>query len=258
MEESVQQSDVIESGAEVSSSDSSASSVPSTPDTQEASVDQGNSSAPFHEHPRFKELIEEKNSLKSGLEESQRIIAELQRQMSQPASPKAPSKDPYESLLDRLKGIDPEFANLQAESVQALKMLPQLQQALQEIQLRDLQTQAVSKINSLYEQHKVPQELRSFYQDRIERMAYLNPQFSIKDLDNLFKEAHEHVSKTFEVFKRKERESYVQTKKQDQVPASTTGGAPASAAGKGGKQPMSHEDAVKLLASEMRKAKQTI
>ncbi len=54
---------------------------------------------------------------------------------------------------------------------------------------------------------------------------------------------------------RKQRESYVSDKKKDVTPASTSGGVPAGGAKA---KPMTFDDQVKMVADEMRRAKQKI
>jgi uncharacterized protein YdcH (DUF465 family) len=200
---------------QVSGVESTPSPEASEPAQQESTPEQSQEGAsgaaskqdvPFHEHPRFKELIETKNQYAKQIEQ-------LQRQINELGKPKATVQE--DPLLARLKTIDPEFGS-------RFEKLTAMEQKLAEIEARNQQLEsdriretAVKTIDGLHEQNKVPSELRDMYNSQIELMAMRNPDLGLKDLPEVYKQVHDKVSKYMDSLKRQERESYVQDKRKD-------------------------------------------
>src|SRR5690349_17852905 len=98
-ENQVTQTDVsTESSTEVSS-DSAATATPVAPVVQE----QQKAEAPFHEHPRFKEIIDQNRTYRSELTNLQKQIAELSKPKQ---AETAPSVHPFISDLEK---INPQY-----------------------------------------------------------------------------------------------------------------------------------------------------
>lgn len=224
---------------------------------------------PFHEHPRFKELIQEKNTYKqqySQLENAYRhLAAQLQEMQNtfQAQSQVKQQQPTYEKTLERLKGIDPEFAEFQSKLYEDVNSVPQLQKELQEfrqwkqqVEVENLRTQATSRLEQLYNEHKVTPELKDYYREYIANRAYENPKAGLQELDAYFKEAHEKYSKLLDSVKRQERASYVSEKKKDGTPATQTGGQPAAIAN--GKSLDNLESKIKAVSEALRSGKQLI
>lgn len=171
---------------------------------------------PFHEHPRFKELVSQKNQYADEIKQLQRQIAEL-------GKPKeSPKEDP---LLARLKGIDPEFGARIEQLSATQQELQELRAWKQQMETERVREQAVRSIGEMHESNKVPSELRPMYEAMIEQKARANPNLGLKDLPSVYKEIHDSFSKYLEGTKRQVTESYVKGKKQDaSLPASTSKG----------------------------------
>lgn len=169
--------------------------------------------APFHEHPRFKELVEHKNRASEEAKALKEQLAEMQRRFESQSQPRQEPKE--NPLLARLKGIDPEFgemiAQLHARSMKVEDLEAQLAQTSQE----NLRSQAATQLNKLHDEYKVPANLREIYQAQIELAALRNPKLGLKDLEPLYKQTHEKYSAILEDTRRTERESYVAGKKAD-------------------------------------------
>lgn len=250
--------DIVESsGSESGVNSPSESSTPETPPPAESQSAEGSQEAsnqsaatdkqpPFHEHPRFKELVQQKNEFSQKVQASEQRMQQMQAQFNQqiqemqrsieanrPQPQKAYDK---EKLLQRLQGIDPEFHGLISDvttQMEALKQLqeqfPQVMQWKQQSEQTNLQQQAESRLSQLYSENKVPKEMQDMYESMIESMVFKNPKSTLKDLDNYFKSTHDRYSKFTTEYDRKIRESYVTNKKQDATPGTQTGGAPVSA-----------------------------
>lgn len=164
---------------------------------------------PFHEHPRFKELIEEKNAYR-------KEIDDLKRQMQQFSQKSASTQqEEKDALIERLKSIDPEFGERFAQLNGASRELQELKAWKQSMEAQSVRDRAIASINSMHTEHKVPQELQSLYQDAIEAEARRNPQMGLQDLPKVYKSIHERFSKYLDTVKRSDRESYVKDKAQD-------------------------------------------
>lgn len=247
-----------------------ASSQPANPDQAEVSQETKASEAnvPFHEHPRFKELIEQKNAYQQRWTEQQKQVEALYAKLEslEKANTNQSSKQ-ADALIERLKSIDPEFAGrieqltqlpTQLKSIEErLNQADQMQQAQQNQQLY---TQAMSKLDSLYKANSVPDNLKDMYQEHIENYIYKvesqGQKLGLKDLDQVFNTTHEKLSKFFDQYGRQIKESYVTEKKKDATPVSQTGGVPVRATGK---QNYTSLDSVKAaIASELSRGKQRI
>lgn len=203
----------LNSDVQVEASSEPQSQAAEAPEAQASGQEQQQSqdNTPFHEHPRFKELIEEKNSYKEQLSRMQEQIERLSQAQSQPKSQDA-QKD---ALLERLKGIDPEFGSLIETFKKNAEKLEQLEQWKQQSETQTLQQQAVSTVTRLHEENKVPAEIRSFYDAMIRQEAASNPKLGLKDLPQVYKTVHERFTKYLDSTKRAERASYVQEKGAD-------------------------------------------
>lgn len=254
-----------------SSSNSESQSVAATPSepSQQEAASNVQKEAPFHEHPRFKELVQQKNEYAQKTQQYEQSLAQMQSKfaaMEQQLGQYNQSQKPtYDPLFDRLKGIDPEFQGLVKSMYDELQQLrsvqdkiPQLEEFANHSRAEKTAAEANSKLESLYSSNKVSSELRPFYDAQIKARVYeleTNGQrLSVRDLDSIFKDIHDSTSKFYEGIRRKERESYVSEKKKDAAPATQTGGAAAGIPS----QQMTREDARKLLVNEMRRAKEQI
>lgn len=251
------QSDVSQSTEQVPSSDSSASSAP----TQESTEQQGSSSqeqsTPFHQHPRFQELIQQRRELSDRVSSYEQRMADMQRkleQMQQASAPK-PAEDP---LLSRLKSIDPEFGERFAKLTSLESQVEQFKAWQQEQVMESYRNQASSTLDGLYKEFKVPDHLKTRYDREIKAIAYENPNLGIKDLPQVFKSVHEEFTKWQDEFRRKEREAYVSEKNTTKTPTSVTGGSAPSQSKGSGDKPMSREDLISNIVKEMKAAKQKI
>lgn len=118
-------------------------------DTEEANV-------PFHEHPRFKELVEEKNTYKQQFESLQSQIEELKQSKSEPAQPNVPKE------FSELYGTDA------AEHWEAYKRLNQ--QTLDNVVTRDDLSEAIKEqMQRIEEEKQQEQQLVEQYQQEYEK-----------------------------------------------------------------------------------------
>lgn len=236
----------------VESTESDASESPSSEDSNSSSEsgEAAKAAAPKQEidwsqafeHPRFKELVDQKNeALKRYQEmESQNKAFKEELQSFKASQPKAPTET--DALLKDLEKVDPRLANVirgqleAAETAKAVKaQLDQFQRQSRESALQQTIGTAVSKINSLHEINKVS----GFGQKAINNaldLAYRGGTLNASDLkavEGAYSEALKEY-KTFEdSFKRDVTKGYVQDKTKDaKVPTSLPKGAQAKSPAK--------------------------
>lgn len=215
---------------------------------------------PFHQHPRFQELIAERRAIKEQNETFQRELQELRQQMKQ-SQPQQQSKD---ELMERLKGIDPVFA----ERFGKLSELDAVKQELAEMKAWRDQTSAQtvqqtvqSSKEKFYSDHKVPAEHREFYEAQVLLEAQKNPQLRASDLPQVLKGVHERVSKLLTSTQREATKQLVENKQAAAAkPATQPKGVPAKAAS-GDKGPKNkaelRAEMAKDILAEIRAAKNT-
>lgn len=226
------QSDV---STESATSSETASSAPSQDvgTSQEASAP-AQKELPFHEHPRFRELVEQKNQYQNKFDQiaqdNHRLQTQLQQLLQQQTQASKPKDADYSDVFKEIEQLNPNFARFQQELHSKLPLVNQLQEKLSSIeqqmsverQQRDAAT-ARSEFSRLCTENKVSESDRELYMERVANMANARGS-SIKDLPALFTEAHQGLSKYIESVKRSERESYTKQKASDRVPTSATGG----------------------------------
>lgn len=188
------------------------------------------STQPFHEHPRFKELVEQKNQALA----TQKALEERYSQLEARLKDLAPKAEtPKDELIEHLKTIDPRFAARMEELTKSTSVIQQLQEKLASYEKQQVTSQAVNNINTLHEQNKVTPELKSFINNEMDRL-YMNGSLKTTDqIPGLYKAIHDTYSKFIDGIKRAERESYVKDKKVDsKIPSSQPKGKPAGPADK--------------------------
>lgn len=255
MEQENSQSDVSSNEGQVSAPDSG-SSAPSQDDTgsQEA-ASSPSPATPFHEHPRFQELISQKKELAEQVSNYSRQMQEMQRQLQSLQQAPSKTEDP---LLARLKSIDPEFGS-RFEKLASLEQKVQQFEEWQTSQQLQAQSQQVSSsLDNLYTQHSIPKNMQSRYEREISAIAAQNPDLRPSDLPKVFKMVHDEYTQFINDFKRQERESYVKEKSESKTPSTVSGGTAASNSGNSNNSPMTKAQAIAQIASEMRAAKQKI
>ncbi len=188
---------------------------------------------PFHKHPRW---IERDNELKTErqarqkLEQSYQAMESRIAEMSKPKP--APVADKWAPLKERLKGIDPEFA----EYVASLAPQAEIQEMREQEAQRQSESQrqyAVGAIERMHAENKVTGELAAFYNQQFEAAYMKDPKGFPQNVAAIYKQVHESATKLVEGIKRDTTQSYVKDKKSDaQGPASISKGKAVDSKGK--------------------------
>lgn len=222
-----------ESGASPESTVSSESASPvqtqETGNTQEAvTTQEAPKEAPFHEHPRFKELIEQNRGYKDQLEQMQRSFQTQMQQLQQQY--KQTSPNPQQSFKDEyvnyLKNADPKFAEYQAQLLDKIEGTSKLEHEIAELkqyQQSYQQQQAISQFDKLCTDNKVSETDKEFYRQAIANAANARGA-KISELPALFKEAHDTLGKYFAEKEKAITAKYVTQKTGDKKPTTQTGG----------------------------------
>lgn len=194
------------------------------------------------EHPRFKELVTEKNSALKQYQDMQSQYKAMEQQINslRQSQPKAPSET--DQLLEDLKKVDPRLANVIASQLQAAETTKSVQARLeafekqsQESAQRQVITTALSKINSLHETNKMSEFGKQFINNQLD-LAYRGGKLDasdIKAVESAYSESLKAIKTYEDSFKRDVTKSYVQDKTKDaSVPTSVPKGVQAKPAQK--------------------------
>lgn len=176
---------------------------------------------PFHEHPRFKELIEERRQYASQLAQMQQQMEELRAR----ATPKEePKSHPF---VQKLSEIDPTYGEW-ANSVEGLKeKLQQFESWQQDQQQKAIVKEYESTVERLNTEGKVSPEIAALIKETLDARALSGQIKSLKDVPAVYKEVSERFTKLFESQKREQLKNYVQDKSKDaKVPMTGKGKAP--------------------------------
>lgn len=187
---------------------------------------------PFHEHPRFKELIDQNRAFKE--ESSQRAYAleAMQRELQSLRNQVPKKEEPKDPFLAELEKVNPEWGkSLQAVYDQAGKT-GQLEQRIAQYEQAQFAEKAMNKLSGLMESNKIDPVDRKLYDRAVRAEVYdreaRGEKLGLKDLDKIFNEFHTEYSKAMEDRDRRVTAQYTTAKKTDVTPKGTTGGAAAS------------------------------
>ncbi len=219
--------------------------------------------APFHEHPRFKELIEQNRSFKEQDSQRAQTIERMQQELyalRQQATPK--KEEPKDQFLADLEKVNPAYAkSLQSVYDQANKTTA-LEARIAQYEQQQFQKEAVSHFNSLLETNKITDPMdRKIYERAVRAEVYeresRGQKLGLKDLDKIVNEFHSEYKKAMEDRERAITAKYVTAKKADVTPKGSTGGI---ASGSSTKKLAANDIAgkAKWLANEIRNMKKTI
>jgi uncharacterized protein YdcH (DUF465 family) len=211
--------------------------------------------APFHEHPRFQELVSQKNQFAEQVKQLQAEMASFKA--SQPKA--APERD---ELMERLKGIDPAFADRFGKIGEVDKLKAELEEVRQWRAQQSAQTEYQSVQNGkekFYADNKVPAEHRELYEAQLIAAAQANPNLKTTDLPQVMKAIHEKTSKLLGGLQRSAQAQLVTAKKADGARPATQPKGQMPGAGKNEKGSMSKaqakEDMISKVLAELRAGK---
>lgn len=184
---------------------------------------------PFHEHPRWKEIMEERNTERQARARLEQQIAEMQKQLQDASKPKSTQPDFNEvrtKMGERLKGIDPEFQQyMSLLEQQALSAKEELA-AFREEQFVN---RAVSRFEELTKKDSVPQEFVGLYRAQLDQAYREGKIRNLEDLESAYKQIHEPLNKMLEAREKAYLEKYATEKKAAATkPAAQPKGKPAT------------------------------
>ena len=215
--------EVVESSPTESPSTESAPVQAEAAETPEAKAPEAPKEVPFHEHPRFKEIIEQKNQFQEQLKKQEIAYNRLQAQfemMQKASQPKVESET--DKLYQDLEKIDPRLAKHLRNLEEKTKIAEEAKAKASEWETWKTQqeaertyNQAVTELNRLHVEYKVPKELTEFYDSQVRAVAAQNPNLQVKDLPAVYKSIHDKFTSYFEAEKRKTLATYTDTKKAD-------------------------------------------
>jgi hypothetical protein len=207
------QSDVTQDSSSESQVESQTASQESEPKAKEM---------PFHEHPRWKEVMEERNAERQRAQALEQRIAEMQRQFMESQKAKTVESDP---TYDRLKGIDPEFADYLKDVRSQASLAKQLQEELNSMKQEQFVNSALGKFDELTKANNVSPELANLYKSNIDLMYREGKIKTLGDLEKAYTELHGNTSKFLQAQERSIIEKYTASKKQDaKAPAAQSKG----------------------------------
>lgn len=184
--------------------------VESQPVQQEAAP-QAQKEVPFHEHPRWKEVMEERNAEKQRAQALEQRLQEMQRQFQDSRKPKEEPKDP---MYERLKGIDPDFADYLKDVRSQASLAKQLQEELSNMRQEQFVTSAMSKFQELNKANQVSPEIEKLYFSHLDLGVRTGQIKNIAQLEKAYNDLHSSTSKYLQSQERSIIEKYTETKKK--------------------------------------------
>lgn len=239
MEELETGSESTESGASEGASSDASGAESLSAEANKAPVEQKQETTPFHEHPRFKELVEQKNEALRRHQDMESRYKTIEQQLNslQSSQPKAPTE--FDQLIQDLKKIDPRLAGAleaQAKAAETSKSLQSRLEAFEKQSQEATRAQAVqtavARINQMHESNKVSPEVKQILNDKFD-LLYMQGKLDPQKLEQVYKENYDSIKKYEEALSRSIRESYVKDKTKDALaPSSLPKGTQAKPAAK--------------------------
>lgn len=223
-----------------------------TPDSSQAgrqAVAPKEEPLPFHEHPRWKEVMEERNSERQRAQALEQRLADMDRRYQELSRPRSePKKD---ALVDRLMGIDEDFGKRFGEISKQAELASQLQEQLNSFKEERVVESLKGKFEDLASQNKLDPADKELYFARLD-LAYRQGKLrSPADVENHFKAIHEPQAKRLEAYKRAAIEEYTKAKKADATKPTGQPKGKAPAAGKVDFSKMTQQEAKQFLNQQI-------
>lgn len=226
-----------ESGASSEPSSEGSGEADAKPSAQETKPEPTVDWEQAFNHPRFKELVDQKNQALEQQRASEQKYYQLEARLNALNQPQTQAQK--DDLIEDLRKVDPRLADRLEKATGYESQIKDLVKRLEGFEKKDSEraTQqtiqnAVSRINQMHETNKVSQEMKQFINDRLD-LGYMQGKLTPQNLDKVYKETYDQFKKYEDAIKRAERESYVKAKKEDaNVPASQPKGTPAKSASK--------------------------
>jgi hypothetical protein len=197
----------IESTTDVDSGSSSGSQGDAQPSQQTGSQQKD---VPFHEHPRWKEVMEERNAERQRSQDLERRLADMDRRFQESSKQK-----PQDPMYERLKGIDPEFADYLNSLKSRAEKAEALEARLETFERSQFTNSAVNKFTELNKTNNVSPELAKLYEAALEQQ-YTNGQIkTVADVERAYNAIHASTKKFLEAQERSTIEKYTKTKQKD-------------------------------------------
>lgn len=246
MEEIETGSESIESGAQEGSSPEASESESSVGGAAQAAAPEQKQDtidwAKAFEHPRFKELVADKNNYQNRYQDMESKYKALEGQLNSFKESQPKPQTETDALLKDLEKVDPRLANVIKSQLQAAETAKSVSQRLEQFEKQSQESArqqtiatAVGKINSLHESNKMSDFGKQFIENRLD-LAYRSGQLNASDLkavEGAYGEAAKTIKAYEDSMKRDVTQSYVQSKKTDaSVPASVPKGPQARPAAK--------------------------
>jgi hypothetical protein len=207
------QSDVSEESSSGTQTDTQAEATKqAAPQAQEV---------PFHEHPRWKEVMEERNAEKQRAASLEQQLQQMQRQLQESSKPKSDKPDfntVRTKMGERLKGIDPEFQEyMSLLEEQALNANKALDTFREERHVESLK----SKFEDLSAKSSLSPAIKQLYFAHMDAEYRAGRLSSVDALEKTFSTIHSGYAKEQEALKRAAIEEYTKAKKADASKPST-------------------------------------
>ena len=192
-------------------------------------------STPFNEHPRFKELIEEKNRYAEQTKAFERQLKELQTRLESVSKPQQAQAD--SPMVQKLKaaGVDEDFVKWVAQQEKLMGDFQNISQWRQQTEAQTQQQKAETAFEKLCVEHKITNDaLKDRYLAAVRHAAAKDPSLQVEDLPKVFKTIHDAETKFQEELRRAAIADYTKGKTKDQVPP---GAKPGQSAAKSSTKP---------------------
>jgi hypothetical protein len=204
---------------------------------------------PFHEHPRWKEVMEERNAERTRAQALEQRLADMDRRYQELSRPRSePKKD---ALVDRLTGIDEDFGRRFGEIAKQAELATQLQEQLNAFKEERVVESLKGKFEELASKNSLDPTDKELYFSKLD-LAYRQGKLrSPADVEAQFKAIHEPQAKRMEAYKRAAIEEYTKAKKADATRPTGQPKGKAPSAGKVDFSKMSQQEAKAFLNKQI-------
>ena len=237
----------IESTTDVVEESSSGSQDSSQTEQQAAAPKE--ETLPFHEHPRWKEVMEERNTERQRAQALEQRLADMDRRYQELSRPKPQAKE--DAMVARLMGIDPGFCKDYQSIKEQAAFTAQLQEQLASFKEERVVESLKGKFEDLASQNKLDPADKELYFAHLDQAYRQGKLRSPSDVEAQFKAIHEPRAKQLEAYKRAAIEEYTKAKKADATKPTGQPKGKAPAAGKVDFSKMTQQEAKQFLNKQI-------
>lgn len=170
---------------------------------------------PFHEHPRFKELIDSNRTYKEQLSAYERRMEAMQNQFQEQFNKVSQPPKAANPFVEKLREIDPKYAEYIESLESRTSKAEALERDLAEFKRERLVQSYESAVEKLHAEHKISEDLKPYVKAQLDALAMSGQLKELSQIPDVYRKVAEKYQQLVSNVERATTAKYSQNKKTD-------------------------------------------